>query len=349
MRVLINTPYLGGAGGLERLVRELCLALADDEIDIVYAESNGGELAEVGPGVTVRSRRALRYRGSDSANPAVRMLCRTLIDPVRRRLLSNYDLEIQLELGARVAGSVRAETRILNPCGSFLAIPGVFDLIWLESPSELQIRPDARPCTVLAPGVAGITDAPEPVEGLPERFLLTVFNPHTAVKGSDDLVRRIDAMPLPLVWCHSAATDDWPLPASLLDHPNIIHIVDGTHGQFRWLYEHARAYLCFSWVEAFGWAIADALVHSRAVISRPVGVLSYPESIDESVLLVDTDWDVDWTLLDSVTDRHAPRELRHLSSADFRARLLESCVGPGVGGTRSATSPGLLDEANDLS
>jgi hypothetical protein len=145
------------------------------------------------------------------------------------------------------------------------------------------------------------------------------------MKGAADLERQIDSMPLPLVWCHETTTLNVEIPNRLLNHPNIIHIVDGTHGQFRWLYEHARAYVSFSISESFGYAIADALIHCRAVVSRPVGVLSYPESIDDTVFLIGENWGFDWSLLDGISDTPVARDLHHLSPELFRARLSEIC------------------------
>ena len=325
MRILISTPFLGGAGGLERLVFELCRAFDGDKVDVVYRSALGGELGALGPKVTTRSQRSLRYRGSMSSNPAVRMLFRAIIDPIRSRVLSSYDLEIQLGIGAKISGSTRVRCRVLNTCGVLADIPGDFDLIWWEAPAAEHPGFNTYPSIVAAPPGVGIIEPAEPVEGIPEQFLLTVFNPHNAVKGATDLERQIDLMPLPLVWCHSPATVGDLIPAELRDHPNIIHIIDGRHGQFRWLYENAQAYVSFSRSEGFGWAIADALVHCRAVISRPVGVLSYPESIDDSVFLIGENWDFDWALLNGISDERAPRDLHHLAPEVFRTHLLELC------------------------
>jgi len=323
MKILINTPFFGGAGGMERLLRELCRTLDVDQIDIVYTWNLGGELSQLGPNVTARSRRSLRYRGSESSNPVLRMLCRVLIDPFRRRVLSNYDLEIQLNLIGHTLHSTRARTRLLNPCGAPVDIPGDFDLIWLESSDAVHSPSFNVPTKVFAPPSIGILEDAEPVEGIPEQFLLTVFNPHGPEKGTTDLEGLIDSIPLPLVWCHSNATIGDSVPEALLDHPNIIHIDDGTHSQFRWLYENAQAYLSFSRSESFGYAIADALVHCRAVVSRQVGVLSYPESIDDTVFLVGETWDFDWSLLHEIPEERTPRDLQHLSPERFRAHLLE--------------------------
>lgn len=308
---------------MERLLHELCRTLDGDQIDVVYTWDFGGELSELGPHVTARSRRSLRYRGSESSNPVLRVLCRVLIDPFRRRVLSNYDLEIQLNLIGHALPSTQARTRLLNPCGSPVDIPGDFDLIWLESSDAVHSPSSKVPTKVFAPPAIGIPDDAELVEGIPKNFLLTVFNPHAPEKGTTDLERLVDSIPLPLVWCHSNSTIRDSVPDALLNHPNIIHIVDGTHGQFRWLYEHAQAYLSFSRSESFGYAIADALVHCRAVISRQVGVLSYPESLDDTVFLVGETWDFDWSLLDAIPDARASRYLPHLSPERFRTRLLE--------------------------
>jgi hypothetical protein len=41
-----------------------------------------------------------------------------------------------------------------------------------------------------------------------------------------------------------------------------------------YLYEHANAYISFSREESFGWALADAILFNKPIISRNIGVIS---------------------------------------------------------------------------
>ena len=321
MRILITTPWLGGAGGVERLVQEVCRALPDDHVDVVYRLHLGGELAELRASVTTRGGRSLRFRGSNSANRLVRSTVRRLIDPLRRRW-SRYDIELALSGGPKVNDAVHARLRLFDACGAFTSMPEGFDLLWREAPTSDRQRREDQACIVLPPPLAVDPGATQPVDGIPDRFLLTVFNPYGEVKGIADLERIIDTLPLPLVWCHSRATVEFTLPDTLLDHPNIVHFDQLGSAERRWLYQRADAYLCFSRTESFGYAIADALAYSRAVVSRRVGVLSYPEAVHDSVFLVDDEWAFDWSLLDTVPLGPPDRDVSFMAPERFRSALL---------------------------
>lgn len=322
MRVLITTPWLGGSGGVERLVKEICRALPDDQVDVVYREHLGGELAELPTGVSTRAGTSLRYRGSNTAVRPLRAIVRHIIDPLRRRW-STYDIELALSGGPKVGDTVRARLRLYDACGGFTSMPVGFDLLWRESPTSDRHRPADMPCVLLPPPLAARPDVTQPVDGIPERFLLSVFNPHGEVKGIADLERLIDTLPLPLVWCHSRETVDFTIPDTLRDHPNIVHRDALSSGELRWLYRRADAYLCVSRAESFGYALADALAHSRAIVSRRVGVLSYPEAVHDSVFLVDDDLAFDWELLDTIPPGPPDRDVSFMAPDRFRSALLE--------------------------
>lgn len=340
MRVLICTPLIGGVGGVERLVFELCAALRDDHVDVVYDVHLGGRLAELPPGVVARNRRSLRFRGSNRHGGLSGVVTARVVDPIRRRFSAPYDIAILLARGPEVERVTRAGVRVVNLCGEAFRPGRAVDVVWSEAPDSS--RPAWHPGRVamFAPPVQGITSAPERVEGLPEQFLLTVFNPWGPVKGADVLEEIVDALPMPLVWCHSTATVSFEVREVLRGHPNVVHLDDPTPGQLRDLYERAWAYVCFSRAESFGWAIADALVHARAVVSRPVGVLSHLCEPDPSVFLVDDVRQFDWSRLDGLDGlghRVPSRDVSFMSPSRFRAELLRVCD-PDPGSRSAATA-----------
>ncbi len=158
------------------------------------------------------------------------------------------------------------------------------------------------------------------VPGIPAEFFLTVFNPYGDVKGLPDLRRALESTPLPIVWCRSNSTAAAEVPPELLHHPLLVHAVDLTVEQLRHLYERCTAYLCFSRTEGFGWAIADALRYSRAVVSRRLGVLTFPEAVaDRRVHLVpEADWAFDWHSLSVPSSASDPSQFSWLSAERFR-------------------------------
>jgi glycosyltransferase involved in cell wall biosynthesis len=58
---------------------------------------------------------------------------------------------------------------------------------------------------------------------------------------------------------------------------NVYVVRNPSRAQLRFLYERAASYLCTSRSEGFGWSVADALQYGLPVVSRRVGVLSYPQ------------------------------------------------------------------------
>jgi glycosyltransferase involved in cell wall biosynthesis len=175
------------------------------------------------------------------------------------------------------------------PCGNDVTrIRDKYDLVALESPDNARLVPDDRGSVLLPP---------------------TTF----AVAA--------DSAPLPIVWCHSNRTLEFDIEPRLAEHPNIIHIDDPSTGEMRSLYERCTAYLSFSRSEGFGWAAADGLRYSRAVVSRPIGVFSFPESHQSGVHLVGETWDFDWSLLDAGSTAPPDRDLSWMSPEVFRRHV----------------------------
>lgn len=81
------------------------------------------------------------------------------------------------------------------------------------------------------------------------------------------------------------------------------------------------AYLGFSQHEGFGWAVADALQYSRAIVARAVGVMSYPDLQQSGFFPISDRWEFDWSQLDALPAIPGPRDLRLLSPSEFRRRL----------------------------
>ena len=324
MKVLLSARWLGGAGGGERCLYSIVRALEADSVDLVVFHRLGGPLATIGPEVRVSSPTGWRWRGSASHSVIKGALAQGIVNPLRRRLSPGYDVYLQLFHGADLTQAVHAKVRLLVPSGNHIdaAKAGKYDFIALQAPDNLRFVPKGTPTVLLPPPLLELSGRAErPQFDVPDFFYLTVLNPYGAVKGLDDLVRAADSAPYPIVWCHSRRTVDFSVPPHLLAHPRIVPIEDPPLAQLRYLYEHCLAYLCFSRSEGFGWAVADALRYSRCVVSRPVGVLSFPEAQECPVMEVGEEWEADWQSLPQSPPGTGPRELNWLSPERFRDTL----------------------------
>lgn len=324
MKVLVSAGWLGGAGGAERALHSVLRALGPDEVDVVVREQLGGPFSRVDETTTVYSLMEWRWRAASRTTGVKGALIQRALNPVRRRILPDYDVSLQFFSGGNVNPAIRADVRLLIPSGLTVtpekAAP--YDHIALQAPDNVHLAPAGASTILLPPPLFDLAEEVEPVrQPLPERYYLTVFNPYGPVKGADDLARAADVAPHPIVWCHSQRTLKWPIPHGLDQHPNIVHIDDPSPAQMRLLYENANAYLSFSRSEGFGWSAADGLRYTGAVVSRQIGILSYPEAWQAQVFRVGQEWELDWGALPDRPQQVA-RDLAWVSPERFRERLL---------------------------
>lgn len=323
--MLISSGYLGGAGGAERALFSILAALDADQVDVVIRHRLEGHLSTVGTHAKVSTIHDWRWRGAARHTGLGGLVMRRAINPLRRKLLPHYDVYLQFMSGMNLASTVQASVKLLVPSGNQVPewVAQHFDHIALQAPDNDKFVPSGRSSVLLPPPVLPLSDeARPPSEDLPEDYLLTVFNPYGAIKGLDDLGLALASAPHPIVWCHSQQTLQFSIPSEFVDHPGIVHVDDPSPAEMRYLYENARAYLSFSKSEGFGWSIADALRYSRAIVSRKVGVLAFPEATQSRVITVSEPWSVDWTSID-VSAGPPDEDLDWLSPVRFRERLLE--------------------------
>ncbi len=324
MRVLISAGWLGGAGGAERALHSVLRALESDDVDVVVRQRLGGSLAETGPRVRIFSMSDWRWKAAAVASGPKGALMRQVVNPVRRLVLPRYDVYLQFFAGPSLAATVRAGVRLLIPSGNHVPseLAGRFDYVALQAPDNSAFVEDGTPTVLLPPPVWDVSErATPPSVELPDRFFLTVFNPYDPIKGVDDLAAAVDDAPHPIVWCHSQQTVSFPIPEKLRGHPRIVHVEEPDPAELRYLYENCVAYLSFSRSEGFAWSTADALRYSPLVVSREIGVFSYPESKQPGTVSLGIPWALDGS---SLTDdsRQVERDLAWLSPHAFRERLV---------------------------
>ena len=269
VRVLISTRWFGGIGGAERNLASMVRALEGHRVDICASRVIPSEFLVEMPHVKV----VPKWRCSPSSGrkwlfwwPVVWPLVR-----LRRR----YDIYIQFYTGRSLGRLAPNATKLLIPSGNRTAgKEDDFDYVISQAPDGNRFVEDESKVLLLAPPLVAMSGRADPISTPSDRYFLTVFNPYSEkLKGLDVLAEIADDLPYPLVWCHSERTNQ--LAETKFEHPNVFHVNDPTQAQLRFLYENCRAYVSFSRSEGFGWALADALIYGRPIISRRLGVLTF--------------------------------------------------------------------------
>jgi glycosyltransferase involved in cell wall biosynthesis len=280
MRIMVSTPMIGGVGGVERAVASWLDALSGHDLYVCPSRRIRGGF-EIDSGVRVVH--PLKYVGSRNRHERVARALLRLVPPPR-----TFDLYLQFRGGPSLLGHIECVTSAFSPAGKpAFDYESSFDVVLAQAPDGVNLVHDRTKLALIPPPITLASLQPEAVSGVPSEFYLTVFNPHDpAVKGLDLLYRSAGAARFPIVWCRDDTTRDFAGASE--PHPNIIPMSGLRPGQLRYLYERCAAYVCFSRTEGFGWAIADALLHQRPVISRRIGVLTWlPDDGDVDCYVTD--------------------------------------------------------------
>jgi hypothetical protein len=252
--------------------------------------------------------------------PRHRVLSRLwpLVEPVVQYRPRPYDAYLYYLGADEVRDQFQARTSFIVPCGDDVrAVEGRFDVVALEAPDNDRYLEDQTKAAVLPPPLDLPATTGEPVAGVPDDFLLTVFNPHHPRKGTADLFALATQNAAPIVWCRSTLAhwhDDIPESPALVIQENL------SQRQLRYLYEHCRAFINFGYNPGFGWAVADALQYGVPVISRRLGVLTLP-NIDLSEVYFFHDLDELAELMQRDTYSRVTRNLDDISPTRFVERF----------------------------
>ncbi len=269
MRIAISSRWIGGIGGTERCVVSMIRALHRHEVVVFAKEVISSEmLPKTDECKIVVVEKDLPWPWS------VLRYAYQLKHKMVGAPHGHFDAYIHMRQGAVLRTLITSTVSGINPAGG-----EVFSLL-REIPTVLSEAPSGEPFALgeshgllLPPPLVPLSTAVEPVQDLPARFLLTVFNPYEPVKGADILSRVAPFAALPIVWCYSNRTV--AIDQSLTAVPNVIAIHDPTQAMLNYLYRSASGYVSFSRREGFGWSIADALLNGLPVASRLTGCVHF--------------------------------------------------------------------------
>ena len=267
-----------------------------------------------------------RTRGVTDGASGWRPLLLRAARPVRRVLSPHYDLHIGFRWTRNINPLIRADRHWVNPSGNVMTWEDFadYDAVAMQAPGNTIFLPDTMPRVLLPPPLRPLATRCDEVAGLPDQYVLSVFNSARDAKGGVDLATLVEQSPLPVVWCTGAASPNHGVPDNVLRHPNLITLREPSREQLRFLYEHAFAYVSLSISEGFGWAVADALRYTPRVVSRRVGVMSFDEALQPGVTLLDDTLGaagLDWEALSAAAAPTVGRDLDWLSSGSFCRRV----------------------------
>jgi hypothetical protein len=206
MRILISTPYLGGAGGIERLVAATVRSLgAEHDVDVCATKHHLRSGYDVTP-VRGRVLPRRRWHAPSSSRRVVSFAWRA-VRVVRRHRVAPYDVYLYYRWGEDVQDEFRIRARCVVPCGDDVReLEQRFDHVLLEAPGNRMLMDDASKAVVLPPPLDVPASRSDAVPGAPDAFFLTVFNANHERKGFADLCEVAARSPIPFVWCRSTPT-----------------------------------------------------------------------------------------------------------------------------------------------
>lgn len=251
-RIVLSSHYLGGVGGTEKLVTSVIESMPDAEFYILADE------------VRFVGFYPKTYNYYVNKTPSCKIV---------------YDAYLYFCGGGRpkyIGKKFQFKKRIVDTnAARIYDIENDFDHVLIQSTAWQSFTQAKEKCELAFPVVKQtIPSGRVPIENLPEKYLITVFNPFSkAQKGQEILHALAPNSRLPIVWCFSDQSG-WDF-ASLPKTPNVIYLRNLTQEQLYYVYERAAAYVSFALYESYGWTLAEAFTLGLPIISRATGIIPY--------------------------------------------------------------------------
>lgn len=252
MRIVLSTHFLGGVGGTEKLVKSVIESMPDIEFYVMADD--------------------IRFTGFYPKTYNYYVNCH----PSKK---ISYEVYLYFCGGGRpeyLGSKYSFRTRVVDTnAAAIFDIQHLFDHVLIQSTIWQKFTSDKEKCLLAFPDVhQTIPEQLTPVPNLPERFLLTVFNPFSkAQKGQSVLFTSASASHLPIVWCFSDVSG-WDFD-TIPHTPNVIHLRNLSQEQLYYVYQRATAYVSFAFYESYGWTLAEAFALNLPIIARETGIMPY--------------------------------------------------------------------------
>lgn len=252
LRIVLSSHFMGGVGGTEKLVKSVVESMPDVEFHIMADE--------------------VRFAG---------FYPKTQNFYVNHRLSKSkiYDFYLYFCGGGRplyLGEKFSFYKRVVDTNAARIHdIEHLFDHVLVQSRIWENFTSVAEKVVLAFPDVhKTIPKGRSPVDGLPERYLLTVFNPFSnAQKGQHLLFENAPNSRLPIVWCFSD-TSGWNFN-ELPKTSNVLYLRNLTQEQLYYVYERATAYVSFAYYESYGWTLAEAFALKLPIIARETGIMPF--------------------------------------------------------------------------
>lgn len=252
LRIVLSSHFFGGVGGTEKLLQAVVDSMPDCEFFIMADD--------------------IRLNGfvPKAYNHYVGL------PPKKNRI---YDVYLYFCGGGRpryLGDKYQFKIRTIDTnAARIVDIEHLFDYVLIQSEIWDKFSSDEHKCVHAFPEVRPTLPKRRiPVPDLPERYLLTVFNPFAkSQKGQEVLFNTAPESALPIVWCYNDSSG-WDF-STLPPTPNVIHLRNLSQEQLYFVYEHASAYVSFAFYESYGWTLAEAFTLGLPIIARETGLMPY--------------------------------------------------------------------------
>ncbi len=249
LQIVISSKFYGGVGGNERHLKAIIESMPENEF-YVFAEH-------------VFSKGFVPLSNNHYLNK-----------PLDKNKI--YDIYIYLKSCSPdfIGDQYEFKRKVIVQCGNdVFEQEHLFDYIFMQGKNGSELCKDQSKCRIVFSNPE-LTwpDGFKEVKGLPDKFFLTVFNPLGITKGVHVIYMVAKYSKLPIVWCYDDSTG-WDFN-NVPHMDNVIQFKNLSQEEIYDLYRKARAYICFSLSEGYGWSIADAFMFDLPIISRDIGIVT---------------------------------------------------------------------------
>ena len=263
MKILLDTSFFGGTGGLEKLVKQIIFQKKQDmEIDIFVSCGFNNE--------------------PTFSYDKVKFI------ELNEIIFSKYDLYLKIGTNYNYDffNRVRKDcVKVINPAGYIhnTEILNFFDYLWEESPNSYDNYQHKNKIVVCPPSSLEYNSPKyNPIIGnVSDKFFVTAANDYDInIKGIDLIYKFAELSTLDLVWFCSDTKASQAALYEKSKKPQKLKIARNMPKNI--IYDtisKSSAYICFSRRESFGQSLAEAMLLNKPIFTQNVGVVKYQPNL----------------------------------------------------------------------